>query len=111
MFDDDGKTFGTITRGEFILMRFKAQQADEKNLTIDIIRDGWEYNGMPQVRAMKLEVVGKDPNKKYVVRINSDKLKELKKDKPVAGYYFNDNRLIVKFNWGSDPIVIRIEEK
>ncbi len=111
MFEDDGKTYGTFGRGEFELLRFRAFHGEDQNLRIEMIRDGWDYRGMPKIRAMKLEIVNQDPAKKYQVTINGDKLKLLKKDKPVAGYYFEGNRLIVKYNWGGDFVDILVATK
>ena len=64
---------------------------------------------MPKIREMKLEIVNQDPSKKYEITINGDKLKLLKKDNKVAGYYFEENRLVIKYNWGGDLVSIRIK--
>jgi hypothetical protein len=76
-----------------------------------MIRDGWDYSGMPKIRHMLLEIVNQDPERKYKVVINGDKLKLLKKDKPVAGYYFKENRLIIKYNWGGDLVEIQVSRE
>ena len=109
MFEDDGTTYGTFGRGEFELLRLRAFQAEGHMLNIDMIRDGWDYKGMPKIREMKLEIVNQDPSKKYEITINGDKLKLLKKDNKVAGYYFEENRLVIKYNWGGDLVSIRIK--
>ncbi len=111
MFEDDGKTYGTIGRGEFELLRFSAFVDSGKELMIKMIRDGWEYDGMPKNREIKLEIVNQLKDSKYDITINGEKIKK-KKKKDVTGYSFGENnRLIIEFPWNGKLTQINIFEK
>lgn len=111
MFEDDGKTFGTIGRGEFELLNFSALQDENGTQQIELFKDGWDYEGMPKQRVIKLEIVGQNPETKIRVRINDRKVSKKKPEKPVEGYYFENKRLVIDFNWGGELLKIDITNK
>ena len=111
MYEDDGKTFGTIGRGEFELLRISGMVQSEKNISIKMIRDGWDYNGMPRKRLIKLEIVGQKEDDKYEITINGSKIKKMKKES-ILGYYVDDkNRLNIQFSWDGTLTQINILRK
>lgn len=111
VFEDDGKTFGTIGRGEFELLRLKASNFNRGELAIEMIRDGWNYNGRPQIRQIKLEIIEQTDCKKYLFTLNGEKLKKKKKNR-LSGYYFNENnRLTIEFPWDGSMTRIKITNK
>ena len=110
LFEDDGKTFGTIERGEFELLRFSGIETDTGTMSIKMIRDGWDYDGMPRNRQIKLELVRHSAERKYSISINGGKIKK-KKKKDSSGYYFNENnRLVIEFKWDGKLTQIDIEK-
>lgn len=111
MFEDDGKTTGTIGRGEFELIRMKGIVDQENNVSIDLLKDGWDYNGMPRKRNIKLEIIGKWENLKYDITRDGDKIKKMKKD-GASGFYLDDkNRLVIEFPWDGSLTEINIRLK
>jgi oligosaccharide 4-alpha-D-glucosyltransferase len=111
MFEDDGKTYGTFGRGEFELLNFSAIENEKGDLQFEMVKDGWDYEGMPKQRVIKLEIVGQDPERKVNVSINNEKVSKKKPGKPVEGYYFENNRLVVDFNWNGELLKIDIINK
>jgi len=110
MYEDDGKTFGTIGRGEFELLRISGMVQSEKNISIRMIRDGWDYNGMPRKRLIKLEIVGNYKDDIDQITLNSKKIKKKKKDN-IPGFYFTDNsRLVIEFEWDGAMTAITISK-
>jgi len=111
VFEDDGKTYGTLSRGEFELLRLKASVSGNGELNLDMIRDGWDYNGRPQIRQIKLEIVGQIDGKEYLFTLNGKKLKKMKK-KSRTGYYLNENdRLTIEFPWDGSFTRINVTNK
>jgi oligosaccharide 4-alpha-D-glucosyltransferase len=111
VFEDDGKTYGTIDRGEFELLRLKAKDHADGNLNIEMIRDGWNYNNRPKIRQIKLEIVGRSVEKNILVRLNDKKLKKIKKNRN-SGYYLSENnRLTIEFLWDGSFTEIKITNK
>ncbi|MCF6170140.1 MAG: glycoside hydrolase family 31 protein [Bacteroidales bacterium] len=112
IFEDDGKTYGTIGRGEFELMVMKARQPDEKSMQIQFSKDGWDYQGMPLKRVMKLEIVGQSPKAKRNITLNGEKMRKKKESDNFEGFYFNSSgMLVVDFNWDGRMIKIDIIKK
>ncbi len=112
IFEDDGKTFGTIGRGEFELIIMEARQTDEKTIQFEFKKDGWDYEGMPKNRVMKLEIVGQSSSAKRNITINSEKVRKKKESDSFEGYYFNTaGLLVVDFNWNGGLLEIDIIEK
>jgi alpha-glucosidase (family GH31 glycosyl hydrolase) len=112
MFEDDGKTFGTIGRGEFELLRFKAEHPNEKSILITMIKDGWDYSGMPRKRILLLEIAGTNEKNKYEVFIDGKKVKSKRKDEESALTYFSDTgRLTIEIPWRGEYTTIGIKQK
>jgi alpha-glucosidase (family GH31 glycosyl hydrolase) len=100
IFEDDGKTFGTIGRGEFELILLKAWQSDKKETNFEFKKDGWDYEGMPLRRVIKLEIVGQSAKDKPKITINKEKVRKKKESDNFEGYYFNQSGiLVIVFNW------------
>ena len=112
MFEDDGKTFGTIGRGEFEMLRFVAINKDNKGYHVTMIKDGWDYNGMPKYRLMKFELAGSIPGDKYAVKLNGKKVKVKRKEGNGPIYYYSDSgRLVIEFPWSGELTNIQIQKK
>jgi len=111
MFEDDGKTFGTIGRGEFELLNFSAINDETGTLHIEMLKDGWDYAGMPKQRVIKLEIVGQSPTQKKKITINGEKVSKKNPEKLVEGYYYENNRLVIDFNWNGELFKIDITNK
>ncbi|HEY9114447.1 MAG TPA: DUF5110 domain-containing protein, partial [Bacteroidales bacterium] len=111
MFEDDGKTYGTIGRGEFELLNFSAINDDRGGLQIEMLKDGWDFEGMPKQRVIKLEIVGQIPDQKKKITINDEKVKKKNPDKLVEGYYYENNRMVIDFNWSGELLKIDIVNK
>lgn len=111
MYEDDGKTFGAIGRGEFELLRFTGVADSENGYSLHMIKDGWDYNGMPRKRLMIIEIVGQENDLKYKISLNGEKVRKMKKESG-TGYYFDDlNRLIIEFPWNGTQTRINILKK
>jgi oligosaccharide 4-alpha-D-glucosyltransferase len=111
MFEDNGKTYGTIGRGEFEMLNFSAIQDEKGDLKIEMLKDGWDFEGMPKQRVIKLEIVAQDAAQKKKITINGEAVKKKNPDKLVEGYYYENNRLVINFNWSGELLEIDIVNK
>jgi alpha-glucosidase (family GH31 glycosyl hydrolase) len=107
MFEDDGKTYGSIGWSEYEYLRFKAIRPNEMYLKIEMFRDGWDYRGMPKKRIITLEIVNQYPGLKQQIMINGKKIKAKSKKDVLPSYTFENNYLVIKFEW--DGTLTRIE--
>ena len=111
VFEDDGKTFGTIGRGEFELIIMTAWQTDEKTTRFEFKKDGWDYEGMPLKRVIELEIIGQADSKRNI-SINGEKMRKKKESDQFEGYYFNKSgMLVIIFNWDGRLTKIDIVQK
>jgi alpha-glucosidase (family GH31 glycosyl hydrolase) len=55
MYEDDGKSRLSLDQGEFELLKFRAQQ-DGDSLTIELRRDGGDYDGRPDERELEIVI-------------------------------------------------------
>ena len=55
MYDDDGGSRLSLEQGEFELLKFRAEQ-DGDSLTIELRRDGGDYDGRPNVRDLEIVI-------------------------------------------------------
>jgi oligosaccharide 4-alpha-D-glucosyltransferase len=99
MFEDDGKTYGSVGRGEFEYLRFKAKHTEDGTILIEMLRDGWDYEGMPKTRTIKLHLIGNLFNEKSKIGLDGKKLKSTKKEGKFPSYNMVDGELIVTFEW------------
>jgi len=99
MFEDDGKTFGTIQKGAFELLKFTGVKREKDEYFIQLERKGRGYEGIPSIRKMKVEIVDLAQERKYKVRLNGKKLKPLKSSGSTGYYFDKKNRFVVAFDW------------
>ena len=57
MYEDDGKSFDSIDSQKFELLNFQMEQVDE-NITINLTREGGDYQNMPDERTVELIIHG-----------------------------------------------------
>lgn len=93
MFEDDGKTFGTLEREEYEILRFSSLVSEEGNIEIRMMREGWDFNGRPRTRNLRLEIAGQDSGSSYTLTLNGKKIPKRKNKTP--GYYFNEKGILV----------------
>ncbi len=109
MFEDDGKTYGTLGRGEFEYLRFKATHPRPEATRIELVREGWDYVGRPVIRAMSIEVMESKPEAKPAVFLDGKKLKRVKDGSKKPSYHLEDGRLNILFDWDGSYHTIDIE--
>jgi len=110
MFEDDGKTYGSIGWSVFEYLRFEAFHPNEKYLKIEMLRDGWDYDGMPKKRIMTLELVNQSPSLKHQIKINGKKTKAKNKKEVMPYYTFEKNYLVIVFEWDGSFTNIEISQ-
>lgn len=108
MFEDDGTTFGTIGRSEFEYLRFLAIQNDKGSIHFEMLKDGWNYSGMPKTRQIKLEIINQSDTKKYQLRINGEKIKAKNKKGAMPSYTFEKGYFVIDFEWDGSFTEIEI---
>ncbi len=108
MYEDDGKTYGSLGRGEFEYLRFKANQTEDGAFFIEMLRDGWDYEGMPKTRTIKLYLIGGQFNEKSKIGLDGKKLKLSRKEGKIPSYKMAGEELIVTFEWDGSYRLIDI---
>ena len=101
MFEDDGKTYGSIEKNKYSMMMGTVSQ-NNNHYSIKLKNDENSYEGMPENRKLELSIIGLDGNNKPSIyeTLNLDKKKKLK-------YKIIDNELITSFDF-NDVIIIEI---
>ncbi len=111
MFEDDGKTFGTIKKGEFELLHFTGIKTSPHEFQLTMQRNGQDYEGRPETRKMKVAVIGLIAEAEYKVHLNGKKIKPLKAP-GTTGFYFDKNgRFVIVFEWDGRMTEIIIRKK
>ena len=64
-----------------------------------MLRDGWDYEGMPKTRTLQLHLIGEQFNDKSKIGLDGKKLKPSKKEGKMPSYKMVDGELIVTFEW------------
>jgi len=99
MYEDDGKTYQAIEKGLFELLQFSANQ-QQQQLSINLIREGKGYNGMPKERNMTVVIhnITQAPSK---IKLNNKVINN-------AIWQDKNNTLTVTFAWQHQPITLTI---
>jgi len=109
MFEDDGKTFGTIQKGQFELLNFTGVKNNRNDFFIQMERSGKGYEDMPAIRKMKVAIVDPGPDEKHEVRLNGKKLKHLKSTGSTGFYFDKNGRFVVAFEWNGEKTDITVK--
>ncbi len=101
MYDDDGKDPQAIAEGRFETLMF-VQKKDEKGRLEFMFSKIKGYDGMPEKRNIRLEIVGLPDQKEIKFLINGQEAKNKKKeDNESNGFYFDEARKmwVIDFVW------------
>ncbi len=109
MFEDDGKTFGTIQKGQFELLNFTGVKNNRNDFFIQMERSGKGYEDMPAIRKMKVAIVDPGLDGKHKVRLNGKKLKHLKSSGSTGFYFDKNSRFVVAFEWNGEKTDITVK--
>ena len=111
MYNDDGSTYGAIEKNEFELLTFERKQVDDKSTEYFFKSNNGSYNGKPENRVIKLELIGLDYSKDLTIKLNNNKLKKLKRSNKSTGYYYDIERgmWVVIFEWKGREIKLKVE--
>lgn len=102
MFEDDGKDPKSIGSNKFEILEFSAKQGDRK-MTFDLSRSGKGYQGMPEVRNVKL-VIHNWHSEPRAFFVNKQLI-----DEKNSVFSEENGTLIVHVNWGAKPLQLTIE--
>ena len=105
MFEDDGKTFGTMEKEKYSVLEFISDRTAE-NLTLRMKKRGFSYEGMTRERNIKLSIIGYVSDKKSIsgILINKQFKEKKLKFKSENGVYAAD----IKFE--NEEIKIEIKK-
>jgi len=100
MYEDDGKSYQAIEKGQFELLHFSAEQ-QKQQLAIKLSHSGKGYDSIPKERTMTLVIHNvKDSPKK--ISLNNKVLNN-------AVWQDNNNTLTVTFTWQHQPLILTIQ--
>lgn len=112
LFDDDRKSPTSLADGKYQLIRFTGQ-ADKGSISISLSSEG-EYEGMPDVRLMDIEVVG-TVKPKSVTLGDGTELPEMASRKMIRqyGYVYDPatRTVTAAFPWNNSPVTLHILTK
>jgi len=120
MYEDDGKTFGAYEKGAYEILQFENHNGHSFRFT----RTGNGYNGMPEQRHVRLEIMtGIDPGKMaFTLTQNGKKYKVKWEDKqpqwhrhkqtlaPIAYYDKNKKCVVINFVWQGKTVEINMKQ-
>ncbi len=113
MYDDDGKDPGALKNGRFETLMFVQKPDERGNLSFMFSRITG-YDSMPDLRNMKLEIIGWQHVKKPAFFLNGEPLKKKKPSKSnESGYYFDEqhNSWVIDFKWSNNDVIITTKQK
>ena len=112
MFEDDGKTFGTVENGEYQTLVFRKEKLSNDTDIFSIIINGNGYKGAPDSREICFELIGYDHYKNLKITIDDKKCDKITEtDKKNMGYYYDKNSKSwkIRFTLKSASMKIKIK--
>ncbi|AWL11071.1 Oligosaccharide 4-alpha-D-glucosyltransferase [Saliniradius amylolyticus] len=100
MYDDDGETFDAVSSEQYELLHFSAEQ-DGAVLTLNLDRQAYDYQGMPESRQLTL-VIHHQTQPPKEVKVGKDLLKVSGMPTLDKGQYHYDakqQRLVIRLHW------------
>jgi len=107
MFDDDGKTFGTIEKEEYRLLEFESEKIKDGSYKYTFSTEGNGYTNEPKTRAITLKIIGLNKSNigDFIQNGNTMKLSEKSTNQPNSYHYDTTTKCwTVFFNWDGDTI-------
>lgn len=105
MFLDDGKTFGTIEKGDYENLIFNRKNVSPNTDKFTFTTSNYGFKESPKEREICLELIGYSLNDKIMVKQNGKKLGKIKNtDNKKSGYFYDKELGIWKilFSWKSE---------
>ena len=109
MFNDDGKTYGTINNNNYETISFKRKIVSQNTTEYHFDNKRNNFKGETNKRKIRFEVIGLPTDVKFTFSINNKKLKKLTNSSTQNGYYFDKLHgvWVVNFELSTDEIVIK----
>ena len=110
MFEDDGKTFGSIEKNEYELITIERKHIDNNLTEYKITGTGEGYKDQPTVRKIKLELIGLQDNLDVTFELNNIQLENHPPPyQSTNGYYYDSKseKWIINFTWNGEDIIIK----
>ena len=107
MFEDDGKTYGTIENNNFIYIILEREFISEKKYKYIIKSDGKGYEEQPDIRNVSIEIIGLDALDIDELYLNEEKLIQIKKHTTGnPGYSYDAKKGIwnINFKWDGQEV-------
>ncbi len=108
MYEDAGNDPQALADGNFETLMFLQKRDVRDNLSFMFSRINKGYQGMPEMRNIRLEIIGQTDVKKMRFFKNDVELKKKKPGKNKEGFYFDKTRRVwvVEFGWENDEVII-----
>jgi Alpha-glucosidases, family 31 of glycosyl hydrola ses len=107
MFEDDGKTYGTIENNNFIYIILEREFISEKKYKYIIKSDGKGYEEQPDIRNVSIEIIGLDALDIDELYLNEEKLIQIKNHTTGnPGYSYDAKKGIwnINFKWDGQEV-------